>query len=243
MMSPGVRGLCVGCGPVFLVLFFTGLLLAGLVPPPSPADSAVQVAEFWSARVDLRRSGIILMIFAATLQVPFGAILAVRVKSIEGRESPLTYVMIVGTALSVVTIIMPVFAFAAAVFRPHRPADITQALNDLGWLPLLMNLPAILVQCLALALAVLGDRRKVPLWPRWAGYYNLWTAFLVCTGGFVIFFKTGAFAWNGLLAFWLAAILFGVWILVTSYLLLHANSAADDTGGPSDRRTTDDEIP
>jgi hypothetical protein len=66
---------------------------------------------------------------------------------------------------------------------------------------------------------VLGDRATRPLWPRWVAFYNLWTAFLFTAGGFAIFFRHGAFAWNGLLAYWLAAVTFGAWFLVMAYLL------------------------
>ncbi|MBH0776716.1 hypothetical protein [Nocardia bovistercoris] len=222
-MSQGVRRLCAWCGPAFVAVFFLGVVLTGLLPPPSPADSAAEVAHFWSTHTDVRRIGIVLMMFAATLQAPFGAIMAVRIKSIEGRAAPLAYTMIVGTALAVMAIILPVFMFAAASYRPERSPEITQALNDLAWLPFVMNLPAALLQCLALALSVLGDRRATPLWPRWVGYYNLWTAFLFCGGGFAVFFKSGAFAWNGVLAFWMPAVVFGSWFLIMCYLLLRVD--------------------
>lgn len=50
--------------------------------------------------------------------------------------------------------------------------------------------------------------------PRWLGFYNLWTAFLTLPGLLLIFFRTGAFAWNGVLVFWVVATVFGGWYLV-----------------------------
>jgi hypothetical protein len=38
-------------------------------------------------------------------------------------------------------------------------------------------------------------------------------------------FKTGVFAWNGLLAFWLVAVFFGAWFLVMTWQLLATISA------------------
>ena len=42
----------------------------------------------------------------------------------------------------------------------------------------------------------------------------------IVPGGFAYFFRTGPFAWNGLLAFWIAAGAFFVWILVMTRLTL-----------------------
>jgi hypothetical protein len=35
-----------------------------------------------------------------------------------------------------------------------------------------------------------------------------------------VLFKTGVFAWNGLLAFWLVAVLFGAYFLIMTWQLL-----------------------
>jgi hypothetical protein len=36
----------------------------------------------------------------------------------------------------------------------------------------------------------------------------------------VVLFKSGVFAWNGLLAFWMVAVFFGAWFLVMTWQLL-----------------------
>lgn len=90
-----------------------------------------------------------------------------------------------------------------------------------------MNLVSAVVQAAAVAVAVLGDKSTRPLIPRWVGYFNLWVILLFLPGGLATFFKTGAFAWNGLLAFWLAAVVFGLWYVVMTVMLRRAIRAPD----------------
>ena len=209
------------------MLLFGAMFMIGLLPPMSPSLTAQQVAAFWSTDTGLKRCGLVVMLAGAGLQVPFGALVAIRIKQMEGRYPVLAYIQLVGTALSVVAIIMPTFAFAAASFRPERDPQITQALNDLGWLPFVMNWPAATIQCLAIGFAVFGAERSV--WPRWFGYWNVWCSFILAAGGLVVLFKDGVFAWNGLLAFWLAAAFFGTWFLMLTWQLL---ATIDTTQGP-----------
>jgi hypothetical protein len=56
--------------------------------------------------------------------------------------------------------------------------------------------------------------------PRWYGYFTAWTALMFEAGAIAFLTRGGPFAWNGLLVFWSPLLLFGVWIGVTSTLLL-----------------------
>lgn len=214
-------------GALFVLLFFPAMLMTGLLPPMSPSRTAEQVAQFWSTNTGLKRVGLVLMLLACGLQAPFGALLAMRIHQMEGRRhSALAYVQIIGTTLAVAAIMIPLFAFAAASYRPDRNPEITQALNDLAWLPFIMNWPPATMQCLAIGFAVLGATKTV--FPRWVGYFNLWCAFILAAGGLAVLFKDGVFAWNGLLAFWVAAVFFGGWFLMMTWQLWASVPAGDD---------------
>lgn len=217
-MTPTVQRTMAWSGAAFVLLLFPAIVMIGLLPPMSPTRTAAEVAQFWSTNTGLKRLGLVIMLAAAGLQAPLGALIAVRIKQMEGRYSALAYVQLISSALSVVAILLPTFAFAAASYRPERDPEITQALNDLGWLPFVMNWPAATIQCLAIGFAIFGARHEV--WPRWFAYWNMWCGFIFAAGGLVVLFKDGVFAWNGLLAFWLVAVFFGVWFLVMTWQLL-----------------------
>jgi hypothetical protein len=225
-MTPAIQRTMAWCGVAFVLLLFPGFLMVGLLPPVSPMRTADEIAQFWSTNTGLKRCGLVVMLAAAGLQAPLGALLAVRIKQMEGRYSPLAYLQLIGVGLAVMAIIMPVFFFAAASYRPERDPQITQALNDLGWLPFVMNWPAATIQCLSIAFAIFGARREI--FPRWFGYWNAWCAFLFAAGGLVVLFKDGVFAWNGLLAFWLVAVFFGAWFLMLAWQLLATIKTTSD---------------
>ena len=217
-MTPGIQKTMAFCGAAFVLLLFPAIVMTGLLPPISPMRNATEIAQFWSTNTGLKRLGLVLLLAASGLQAPFGALLAIRIRQMEGgRHSALAYTQLVGTGLAVVAIIMPTFAFAAASYRPERDPQITQALNDLGWLPFVMNWPAATIQCLAIGFAIFGAKHEV--WPRWLGYFNVWCGFIFAAGGLVVLFKDGVFAWNGLLAFWLVAVFFGLWFLIMAWQL------------------------
>jgi len=54
------------------------------------------------------------------------------------------------------------------------------------------------------------------------GYFNIWVALLFAPGGLITFFKTGPFAWSGLLAFYVAGTVFAAWFFVMVTMLVKA---------------------
>jgi hypothetical protein len=221
-MNKNLQLACVWCGPAFAVIFFIGMILAGLLPPPSPHDGTGSVAHFWQDHVTATRFGLVLMMFAGGLTAPYGAMLCVMLRRIEGRDSPMTFLQMLGAATGVVAICFPTFFFMAASFRPDRAPELVKTLNDLAWIPFVINTPPALMQCLSITGAVFTDKSENPVFPRWVGYYNVWTALLFMPGAIIIFFKHGPFAWNGLFAFWLVAVLFGTWFVVMSVMMMRA---------------------
>src|ERR1700761_4500735 len=114
-MTPGIQKTMAFCGVLFVLLLFPAMLMIGLLPPISPMRDATAVAQFWSTNSGLKRLGLVLMLAACGLQAPFGALIAIRIRQMGGgRYSALAYTELIGACLSVVAILMPVFAFAAA---------------------------------------------------------------------------------------------------------------------------------
>lgn len=116
-------------------------------------------------------------------------------------------------ALLSLEFITPIGVWMAASFRfDGRAPDVTRALHDVGWILFVTVIWSVWVQMLAIAAAILIDRRSEPVLPRWLGYLNLWVAMLILPAGCVLFFKQGPFAWNGVVGLYIPLTAFVIWI-------------------------------
>jgi hypothetical protein len=109
-----------------------------------------------------------------------------------------------------------------AAFRPDRPPEITQMLDDTAWLQWVGGLTIYYPAVLTVAVAAFLDKSKEPAFPRWFGYLSFWMAIVLLPGQAIFLFKTGVFAWNGLFSFWLAFAAFGAWFPIAFWLLRRA---------------------
>lgn len=221
-MNLRTQRLAVWTGPLLCLLFGIGLVgLAQWVPPPRADASMAEVAAMYSEHTNRLRSGLVLMMLGAGFLASWGSAITTQLKRIEGSHSPMTWTNLACTAANVMVVTVPVMVMIAASFRPDRNPEITQALNDLAWIMFVMVFPPVMVQELAIAGAVFGNSEQ-KIYPRWVGYFNVWCALLLLPALLLPFFKTGAFAWQGVLEFWLAGIVFFGWIVVMTVATLGA---------------------
>jgi hypothetical protein len=198
-------------------------ILAKFIPPPSPQMSPEQVAAFYADHINGIRAGNMLVTFAAALLVPFAAVITVQMKRIEGLRPVLSYVQLVSAGLLSLEFIVPVMVFQTLVFRlDAESARLIQMLSDMGWLMIVAVVSSAMVQIASIGVVILADTRTRPVFPRWAGWFNLWVALSIAPAGIVVFFKSGIFAWNGVAGFYLPLAAFAAWFVVMAKVLLSA---------------------
>lgn len=224
-----------GIGCLFLISAF--MVVPWFVPPPSPSLDAEQIAALYRAKAGLIRIGVFFGLFGAAPYTAFIAVISVQLLRIRGISRLSAYLQLVGGIAGVLVYIFPVIVFGAVAFRPERDPNITQVLNDLGWLLIITNVPTLMAQFAAIALGVLQDKSAMPVYPRWIAFMNIWIFVIFIPAPFAFFFKTGPFAWNGLFTFWLPAIAFFIWLLAMAWATLRAITAEEQASSSSALRS------
>jgi hypothetical protein len=212
------------CGLAAMVLMFAGLVVAQWLPPPRPTENASQIAATYRAHAGTIRVGILLCTFGAALLGPFMAMISVQLRRIESRSPASAYCQMTLGGLLILELIYPLMVLATAAFRPDRPASSIQTLNDLGWLLLVGVVSTGVVELAVIGFAILGDDGDQRVFPLWGSVLNFLTALAFAGGALSIFFTTGPFAWNGLVAYWIPVFAFAFWILGMTFLMWNAVS-------------------
>lgn len=225
------------CGLVAMVLMFAGLVVAQWLPPPRPTESAHQIAVMYRAHAGTIRAGVLLCTIGAGLLGPFMAMISVHLRRIDGRSPASAYCQMTLGGLLILELIFPLMILATAAFRPDRSESAIQTLNDLGWLMLVGVVSTGVVELAVIGVAMLGGRRDKPVFPPWGAALNFLAALAFAGAALSICFKTGPFAWNGLVSYWIAVFAFGFWILGMAVLLLRAIASQEveewQTAGPA----------
>jgi hypothetical protein len=192
--------------------------LMHMVPPPSPADSPQETLG-WVQHYQISiLIGAALVTFFWSFWVTWAAPIILYVRRME-RVPLLTFASLanVGGGAAVITTIA--VSWTVMAFRAENPL-IVQAFNDLGFFLFLYTWPPFAIWMIIIATAIFRDVNSEPILPRWVAYYNLSAAMLMAPASFMGLFKTGPLAYNGVLAFWLVAIDFFVWMVVMSVVML-----------------------
>jgi hypothetical protein len=194
-------------------------VLAGFWPPPSEHLSADQITAYFHHRGNALRIGMVMMAFGAPCYYVWSAVLSKIIKRIEGPMGVLSTVELLGGLLTAWVTVMPAIIWLTASFRSEaRSPQTVQTLYDLGWIFFDLTFMCSVLQSVALGVAILRDKRDRPLFPRWVGWLSFLTAASYVPLVLMPFNRTGLFAWQGLISFWVVFVMFFVLIAaVTPY--------------------------
>jgi hypothetical protein len=213
----------VWCGVAYLVLLFIGWgAAAGFLPPTHPSDSAAQIAKLFGEDHTRIRIGMVVIMVAALAFIPFAAVCAQYVSRVEKGPGVLTYTFLLSAAGNMMLTFYPAIWWLTAAFRPDRAGDLTQLVNDMAWIQFLGGVTIYLAMPLTIMIVALCDSSEAPVFPRWAGWANMWFAISITPDQLLFFFKTGPFAWNGLFGVWLPILWFGGFFVVNVIVVRQA---------------------
>ncbi len=208
--------------PVAVILWIAGFFLfPGFNPPMSPSMPADQVAAFYRDPAhlpEIRYSMIVFNWFGVCL-VPILALIVLQIRRMAHRTPIFSYAMLGCVAGGPTLFLVANVCWLLAAFRPERSPELTQLLNDFGWITFTILVPFLIGQSVILALAIFFDDQPRPVFSRWVAYFNLLVAAALVPAAFVGVSLTGPLAWDGFLSFWVKNVAIAVWIVVMGVVL------------------------
>jgi hypothetical protein len=199
-------------------------LLMGLVPPMSPTLKPDAIAQIFATDNMRFRIGGIVMMAAAGFWLPIGAVISMQLARHESGFPIWSVLQAMASTLGAWFFAFPVLIWYVAAFTVTRNPEITTTMNEFAWLAFLTPIAAFTLQLLPMIVICFTSQvdGRYTAFPRWLGYLSIWMIGAGEIPVMAILFKTGPFAWNGLISFWCAAVGYGIWISAVAFLLLRA---------------------
>lgn len=199
---------------IFAVAFF---VLSRTQPPPKAWWGPARVAQWF----DHNHSGILVGFGAAFLIAGFScaanSLIAYSMRRMS--VSPIfaySYLVIYSLA-AVPGMLLTCIALVVGAMRPDRDLALISLLYDMGFLSFSGTMGIFLVGSVVWAIAILLDKNCV--FPKWFGYLNICNAFTEVVVAPCWIFKDGPLAWNGIIAFYINMVVFGIYTGVFIQLL------------------------
>jgi hypothetical protein len=208
--------------PVFYNIF--GLIfffLAKLMPPPSPGLTQDGIVAFIHANTAHIQIAMVLLALTLGLASLSSGLIVVQMRRMTGIGPVLAYAYM--AALSVAALpgcLFCGFMFALAAFRPDRDPRILVLLYDMGLLSFVGSLGCFVIQYMVFAIAIFLDKRGI--FPKWLAYMSIWGLVTELVAAPCWIFRSGPYAWNGAISFYLGTVIFVIWEICLIVLLYQA---------------------
>lgn len=190
-------------------------VLAGFWPPPGEFLDEAGITAYFTKHHDGIKLGMILMIFGAPFYFVWSIALSRIISRIEGAMGPLSMLELLGGLLTALVTLLPPVVWLTAALRPEtRSPETVQTLYDFGWMFFDVTFACTVLQNAGLGFGILRDKRATPLIPHWVAWLSFLTAATYFPLVLMPYFKTGPFAWQGLLSFWVVFVMFFLLIAV-----------------------------
>jgi hypothetical protein len=231
----------------FGVIFF---IVTRTQPPPDPAlDVASRVQWFHDNHYGLL-IGFAIIFIVLGMTAPINALIAYSMRRMSVSPA-FAYAYLVMYSLSAIPgMLLLCIVLTVGAYRPDRSPELVSWLYDFAFLSFVGTMGVFLIGSLVWMTAILIDKNRVL--PKWFGYLNLCNALTEVVVSPAWIFDRGVFAWNGLIAWWINMVVFGIYtgafILLLKQMIqredfgtgplpgLESNPRSDETSGPEEVR-------
>lgn len=197
--------------PIFYTLFGVVFVwLAKLMPPPKPGLTQEQIVEFIRGNAFHAQIAWVILTLSIGFASLSSGLIVVHMQRMQGVSRALGYAYIAALAVAALPGCMfCCLMFSLAAFRPDRDPQLVALLYDMGLLSFVGSLGCFVTQYMVFAIAIFLDQRRI--FPKWLAYMSVWGAVTEFVAAPIWIFRSGPYAWNGMISFYLGTIIFVVW--------------------------------
>jgi hypothetical protein len=206
---------------VFMTIYGISLFaLLDMIPPPSAELSVNEIAAWYAERHDQVRIGAVICAWTGGFMVPIVIVIGLQMARLE-RGKVWTLLAIASGVMMTIFFVLPPLFFGVAAFTPTRDPQVTSIMHELGLLSLVTTDQYFIFMWVAVVvICFLPTTARHSPFPRWFAYFSAWVALMFEAGVFAFLARTGPFAWNGVLVYWVPLSVYGLWIGAIAVLLL-----------------------
>jgi hypothetical protein len=212
---------------LYTVVFF---LLTRTQPPGRPWLGPEQAVAWFADRHGALLLGFALIFVLGGFSATSISLITYSIRRMSVSRSYAYSYLILYAVAAIPGFLFICIAMTVGALRPDRSPAHQQWLYDFGFLSFSGTMGVFLVGSLIWMAAILLDKNGV--FPRWFGYLNLCNALTEVVIAPSWIFQRGVLAWNGVIAWWIDVVVFGMYTCVFIYLLRNVIQRDDFGTGP-----------
>lgn len=207
---------------ITIVVFYNifGVCFFGLTrtqPPPQAWWGAERIARWFSDNHEGLLAGFGIIFLVGAFSVASTALIAYSMFRMSVSRAFAYAYLIIYSLAAVPGMLLTCIALVAGAMRPDRDPRLLNLLYDMGFLSFSGTMGIFLIGSVVWALAILLDENRVL--PKWFGYLNICNALTEVVVATCCIAKSGPFAWNGVIAFYINMVVFAAYTGVFITLL------------------------
>ena len=212
---------------IFFIAFF---VLTRTQPPPDPGWDTPRVVQWFNDNHYGLLVGFGIMFLVTGMTAPQNALISYSMRRMSVSRA-FGYSYLVLYSLSAIPgMLLMCITLTVGAMRPDRGPELIHWLYDFAFLSFVGTMGVFLIGSLVWMTAILIDKNRV--FPKWFGYLNLCNALTEIVVSPAWLFKSGPWAWNGVIAWWIDMVVFGLYTGIFLMLLRKLIQREDFGTGP-----------
>jgi hypothetical protein len=212
---------------ITIIVFYNmfGIVFFGVTrtqPPPQAWWGAPRIVEWFDANHLGLLAGFGVIFLLGAFSIASTALIAYSMKRMSVSPAFAYAYLLLYSLAAVPGMLLTCITLVVGAMRPDRDPQLISLLYDFGFLAFSGTMGIFLVGSVVWAVAILLDKNRVL--PKWFGYLNVCNALTEVVVATCWIMKSGPFAWNGLISFYINMVVFaaytGVFITLLQRMIL-----------------------